>query len=172
MLTLVILLFLIWITTTLVATWIHAIRTQEAPLVGPLLRVSRLKHPIGYWLSMGALLAPTLLVLGVTMKGLIEAFPRQFLPTLNSSDEHGPVLRFGWIDAGQDRPAPSVTLARYGLGPEIVHRPEDRNPKYAHRDTECFKELDQPACWRRNWLTGLNSLGEAQLSAGPGVALR
>ena len=70
---------LIWITLASLATWVHAIRTGVAPLIGPLFCVHRQTHFIGYLAAMVLLLVPTLVGAALSV-GLGVVLPRSSVP--------------------------------------------------------------------------------------------
>jgi hypothetical protein len=71
--TVVALIWIIWVAGAFLATWINAARTGAVPLLGPLICVRRSTHRVLYYLSMGVLLAPTLVGTFLAIAGLVWA---------------------------------------------------------------------------------------------------
>ena len=80
MLKLVALAFSLWITATLVATWIGGLRTGVASLIGPYVRVRRQTHPVSYVLALVLLFIPAAIGVGSSVVGFKMAFPPQWIP--------------------------------------------------------------------------------------------
>jgi hypothetical protein len=81
---LILLILLVWATAIFVATVIYGFRSGEAQIIGPLLRVRRKDHPIGYLMAMACLVAPAavgvVLSFAAASKVLPIVFPNSGVP--------------------------------------------------------------------------------------------
>jgi hypothetical protein len=89
---------LAWVAAILVATWVEALRSGVAPLLGPYLRIRRTTNRAAYWFAVLLLLIPTTLGVLALWPVSQTALPLQWIP---------PAPAKGYAPAGVEPIGPS-----------------------------------------------------------------